>query len=175
MTAFARDSQGEGHAYAWQVLGTSHGCTLQPLVIQVSHGLPNCMLGCCNQRSTTPGLLCGTSCLTYSGCMHMSAMSAAAKPLLTSMAHPQLADLSQTLSLAPTRSCKCSICKLWACYTGLFSSLQSDICWCPCAAFQPGRRSAEQWQQSAGQQPSHCHSCGRLLADPVECSALLGQ
>lgn len=36
VTAFARDSQGEGHAYAWQVLGTSHGCTLQPLLVQVT-------------------------------------------------------------------------------------------------------------------------------------------
>lgn len=43
VTAFARDSQGEAHAYAWQVLGTSHGCTLQPLLVQVSAFMLYCM------------------------------------------------------------------------------------------------------------------------------------
>ena len=35
VTAFARDSRGDGHAYAWQLLGTSHGSTLRPLAIEV--------------------------------------------------------------------------------------------------------------------------------------------
>lgn len=36
VTAFARDSRGDGHAYAWQLLGTSHGSTLRPLAVEVS-------------------------------------------------------------------------------------------------------------------------------------------
>ena len=35
VTAFARDSRGDGHAYAWQLLGTSHGSTLRPLAVEV--------------------------------------------------------------------------------------------------------------------------------------------
>ena len=36
VTAFARDSRGDGHAYAWQLLGTSHGSTLRSLAVEVS-------------------------------------------------------------------------------------------------------------------------------------------
>ena len=45
VTAFARDSRGDGHAYAWQLLGTSHGSTLRPLAVEVSSLIPSTSLG----------------------------------------------------------------------------------------------------------------------------------
>ncbi|KAL3157200.1 hypothetical protein ABBQ38_001439 [Trebouxia sp. C0009 RCD-2024] len=53
VTAFARDSRGDGHAYAWQLLGTSHGSTLRPLAIEPS-SLGDAVQGNANSRQAGP-------------------------------------------------------------------------------------------------------------------------
>lgn len=46
VTAFARDSRGDGHAYAWQLLGTSHGSTLRPLAVEVLSQSSSLFISC---------------------------------------------------------------------------------------------------------------------------------
>ena len=90
VTAFARDSRGDGHAYAWQLLGTSHGSTLRPLAVEVSSCLA-CISMCISSFLLSP----------VASLDAQSVERRAVKPVCAVLCLDARSELSAELSSAP--------------------------------------------------------------------------